>query len=55
VLAGGVERNVLKASTTELTVQLVATDVANKGVLKIVVENPAGAGGKSDTKDLPIV
>jgi hypothetical protein len=54
VLAGGQERKVSNRTGTELTVELLPADVAAKGVLKIVVENPAGAGGKSEPKDLQI-
>jgi len=55
VLADNAERSVLNATTTELTVQLDVADVATKRVLKIVVENPAAAGGRSDAQDLPVV
>jgi len=45
---------VSNVTPTELTVELLPADVATQGVLKIVVDNPAGSGGASEPKDLKV-
>ncbi len=54
VLVGDKERTTKYVSNQELTVQLEAQDAAAKGELKIVVRNPAAAGGESDSRILPV-
>jgi hypothetical protein len=54
VLVGDKERPQSFVSSGEMTVQLDPADVTAKADLKIVVENPASAGGKSDPKILPV-
>jgi len=51
----GSNRTTTFVSATQLTAQIVATDIVNMGMFPITVSNPAPGGGVSNTVNLPVL